>query len=624
MQLLLALFLWLQAPQDITFSILHTNDEHSALIPAPLATPKTALGGMARLATELAYWRNRKASENEPIFVLSGGDISTGTPFNWLVFKGEAPELELMVHLRYDVITLGNHEFDYGPDVLVSYLKKAGYPEKAATTPLVSANMIIPDGHPLGDMGITPSHVAELPSGHKIGFIGLMGMSAADVAPFKDPISFAPLAETARKEIERLKAEGVSIFIAVTHSGVEEDIQLANDVPDLHLIVGGHSHTLIPEPMRVKNTLIVQAGSLLQYLGILEIAYNPEKGTIRLLNEERGNPYVKALSDGVESDAEMSEKVRPFELALDAALAEWTSGNVTDHRAILSETAFAIPSTPILQETPMGNVVTDAIRLGVQNAMNERVDVAFLANGVIRGDFPAGPIPFYDLVSYTGLGSGSDASPGYPLVSMYFTGTEVRRILEITILLSQLRGDTYYLQTSGLRYEFDMDRAIWLRIPIVGTPIPASKAVSKAWFYTGEGVQGNFPEQFESLEWDDDRLYHVVSDYYNASFLPFVGTIVPNLKLEFKDKNGEPAQLDNRIVYRDGKPYKVWQAVAEYAMANPVIPASYQAEFQRQIPVKKLHMLFWPSLLTGVLVAGLIILFLKRRASHLAHRTSHN
>ncbi len=618
MHFLFALFLWFQSPQDVTFTILHTNDEHSALIPAPIATPETALGGMARLATELSYWRDKKAKENEPVFVLSGGDFSTGTPFNWLVFNGEAPELELMLELKYDVITLGNHEFDYGPDRLVSYMAKAGYPAKAASTPMLSANILIPAGHPLADMGITPTHVAELPSGHKIGFIGLMGMDAADVAPYKDPISFAPLAETTRREIDRLKAEGVTIFIAVTHSGVEEDIQLAKDVPELHLIVGGHSHTLIPEPMRVNKTLIVQAGSLLQYVGILEIAYDPEKGTIRLLNEERGNPYVKALSDGVESDSTMLEKVRGYENMLDGAIANWTSGQVTDHRAILSETGFPIPSTPILQETPMGNVVTDAIRLGVQNAMSERVDFAFLANGVIRGDFPAGPIPFYDVVSYTGLGSGPDDSPGYPLVSVYFTGTEVRRIIEITILLSQLRGDTYYLQTSGLRYEFDVDRAIWLRIPFVGTPIPASKAVSNAWRYTGEGRQGNFPEQFESLEWEDERLYHVVTDYYNASFLPFVGTIVPNLQLEFKDKNGEPVQLDNRIVYRDGKPYKVWQAVAEYAMANPIIPASYQAEFQRQIPVNKLHMLFWPGLLTGALVAGLIILFLKRRTSRLA------
>jgi len=613
MQLIFALFLWFQSPQDVTFTILHTNDEHSALIPAPIATPETALGGMARLATELGYWRERKASENEPIFVLSGGDFSTGTPFNWLVFKGEAPELQLMLDLKYDVITLGNHEFDYGPDVLVSYLAKAGYPAKAATTPLVSANILIPEGHPLADMGITPSHVAVLPSGHKIGFIGLMGMSAADVAPYKDPISFAPLAETTRREIDRLKAEGVSIFIAVTHSGVEEDIQLAKDVPELHLIVGGHSHTLIPEPLREGNTLIVQAGSLLQYLGILEIAYDPAKGSIRLLNEERGNPYVKALSDGVESDSAMVEKVRGYEVALDGAIAEWTSGRITDHRAALSETGFALPSTPILQETPMGNFVTDAIRIGVQNAMSERVDFAFLANGVIRGDFPAGPIPFYDVASYTGLGSGPDASPGYPLVSMYFTGTEVRRILEITILLSQFRGDTYYLQASGLRVEFDVDRAIWLRIPFKGTPIPSSKAVSKAWRYTGEGRQGNFPEQFESLEWEDDRLYHVVSDYYNASFLPFVGTIVPNLQLEFKDKNGDPVHLDDRIVYRDGKPYKVWQAVAEYAMANPIIPASYQEEFQRQIPVNKLHMLFWPFVLFAVLAVGLVTWFVRRR-----------
>ncbi|MEN9838628.1 MAG: hypothetical protein RL177_107, partial [Bacteroidota bacterium] len=226
MQLLFALFLWIQPPQEVTFTILHTNDEHSALIPAPLSNPETALGGMARLATELRFWRDMKATQNEPLFVVSAGDFSTGTPFNWLVFDNTSPELDLMLKLRYDLVVLGNHEFDYGPEKLAEYLARVGYPAKAADTPLLSANIRIPDGHPLGDMGITAHHIVELPSGVKVGFFGLMGKDAADVAPYKTPVEFDPIAEAAREQIRQLKAKGAQVFIAVTHSGVAEDIEL--------------------------------------------------------------------------------------------------------------------------------------------------------------------------------------------------------------------------------------------------------------------------------------------------------------------------------------------------------------------------------------------------------------
>jgi len=445
-------------------------------------------------------------------------------------------------------------------------------------------------------MGITAHHIEELPSGVKVGFFGLMGKDAADVAPYKAPVEFDPIAEVAREQIRQLKEQGVEIFIAVTHSGVAEDKELAAAVPELHLIVGGHSHTLIPEPLQIGKTWVVQAGALLQYLGILELGFDRATGTLRMLNAERGTPYVRPLSSEVPDDAAMAADVAAYQAALDAKIADWTAGRVADVRTILSTTDFALPASPELQETPMGNYVTDAIRAGVAEATGKPVDVAFMANGVIRGSFPAGPIPFYDLASYVGLGSGPDDSPGYPLVSAYFTGTELRRILEITILLSQFRGDTYYLQVSGLKYEFDADRAIWFRIPFKGTPIPSAMAVSKAWRVTADGV--------EELTWEDDRLYHVVTDYYNASFLPFVGEVVPSLQLVIKDENGNPVSLDDRIITRDGKPYKVWQAVADYAMKNPVMPASYQAEFQRQIPVDKLHMMVWVWLGLGALVVG--------------------
>ena len=605
MSLFFALLLAIQPPADIRFTILHTNDEHSAFVPVPALASETSRGGMARLATAIRRYRERNEASGEPLILVSSGDFSTGTPFNWLTFGGMSPELQFMLDLKYDLVVLGNHEFDYGPGPLADYLSRLGYPARAADLPVLSANILIPDDHPLAGTGITGTHVVTVAEGVRVGFIGLMGMEAADVAPFKDPVTFADAIETARAEAARLKADGVAVVVAVTHSGVLEDRQLAAAVPDIALIVGGHSHTLIEEPIRVGETLIVQAGSSLSHLGVLDVALDVATGRIRLLNGERTEPYVVPLDPSVASDPIVKARVDAYTAELDRLLADWSGGRVTSAMQVLTYAGFDLPNTPELQETPMGNFVTDAMRFGVAEATGAPVDVAFLANGVIRGAVAAGPVPFYYIASHTGLGSGPDFTPGYPLVSVYLTGTELRRVLEITLLLSHLRGDMYYLQVSGLRYEYDIDRMIWGRIPFSGTPVPATKAVLNAWRMTPEG---EIP-----LNWDDARLYHVVTDYYNASFLPFVGTILPQLKLEFKDESGNPVDIDDRIVRRDGRPYKVWQAVAEQAMRAPSVPSAYAKTFQRQIPVDGPSLWRLPLTVAGLL-AGMLLAWIAFRA----------
>ena len=117
------------------------------------------------------------------------------------------------------------------------------------------------------------------------------------------------------------------------------------------------------------------------------------------------------------------------------------------------------------------------------------VDVAFQASGVIRGGNlePArtldnqGTISFYDAAKTIGLGSGVDGRPGYPMVTAWLTGTELRRTAEVSILLSQLMGDTYFLQTSGMRWSYAPQRSLWLTIPFAGTPVPSGRAIQQAW-----------------------------------------------------------------------------------------------------------------------------------------------
>jgi len=222
-------------------------------------------------------------------------------------------------------------------------------------------------------------------------------------------------------------------------------------------------------------------------------------------------------------------------------------------------------------------------------------------------DWSEGVVTFYDMMMAVGLGSGADGNPGFSLVSFYLTADEVRRAMEISHLLSELRGNTYYLQFSGIRMEHDPERAVLMNIPFSGTPVPTTRAVLEANLYTGSGIQ-NGDDEWIPIEKGSDDLLHVVTDYYIASFLPLVGEFLPYLLVEFKDEWGEAIDLDEAVISRNGSELKVWQAVLEYTAGLqaddsglPVIPAYYSSTGDRLVVVNTLSLWFWPA-------AGLLLL----------------
>ena len=209
---------------------------------------------------------------------------------------------------------------------------------------------------------------------------------------------------------------------------------------------------------------------------------------------------------------------------------------------------FPLPIEPPFQETPFGNFIADAMRLVTAERLGVRVDVAVQANGNIRaGVIPGsleharGKISFYDLADSVGLGIGPDGYAGYPVASFYLTGEELRRALEVAVLLPELFGDIFFLQFSGLRYEYDPDNAVLFTIPGLNQPVPTALlpgklgAVTRAEIYTGEGRQTDNDADYHPLRRGDSRLYHVVTDVYILSFLPLVGEMLPALNLELKD-----------------------------------------------------------------------------------------
>lgn len=620
----------LQSDGKVNLTILHTNDEHSHLLPHPVSSylpdlENPSTGGIARLARLVNQIRTEKSEDGEPVLLFSGGDIIGGTVFAWLNLKGLSPELNLMQLIGYDGIVIGNHEFDYGPDQLERYLRSAGYPHANEYTPILGTNIHPPDDHPLSESGIKRTSLKELGNGLKVGIFGLIGEDAVDKTVSPEPVEFSNPVESARDAVRELQEAGADLIISVNHSGVYEDRNLAREVPGIDVIVGGHSHTPLHEPVTEGKTVIVQAGSYLEYLGMLELSLDPETGGVDIRNKESGNPYLLPIDHTVSPDPDIAGMVDFYEETLNEWVEELSGGLVSDIRQPIARSSFSLTAGPPRQESNLGNYLTDAMRLISEEVTGKRVDLAVQANGAIRSDvvpgqadWSEGEISFYDMMMAVGLGSGADGNPGFPLVSFYLTENEVRRAMEISHLLSELRGNTYYLQFSGIRKEHDPGRAVLMTIPFSGTPVPTTRTVLQANLYTGNGIQ-NGQDEWRPIEKGSAELLHVVTDYYIASFLPLVGELLPALLVEFKDEHGEAIDLDDAVISRNGSELKVWQAVLEYTAGLqaddsglPVIPDYYGSTGDRLVVVNTLPLWFWPA--AGLLLlAGLVMYVVIRR-----------
>jgi len=616
------------AQDRVPFTILHTNDEHSHLIPHPAVDhhpemESPALGGFARIGGMVQQIRDQKSEAGEPVLLFSGGDIMGGPAFGWLALADEAPELSLMQKIGYDAVVLGNHEFDFGTEVLADYLQNAGYPDAHGQTTVLGTNHIIPENHPLNDANIQQTRLITLDTGLTVGVFGLIGEDAISKTASPEPVTFEHYLDAAKTAVDQLRNQGADIIISVNHSGEIEDQILAREVDGIDVIVGGHFHTPLYEPIVENETVLVQAGSYTEYLGQLELNWLPGEERVEIRNLESETPFLIKLGHTTPTDPNIEQEVERYTEILNKLIEEMTGGAITDIYQTIVRSDFPLERAH-KQESAIGNFITDAMRIVTSEVTGRRVDVAVQANGAIRGSIKPGSMPwsegeisFYDLMVTTGLGSGPDGNPGYPVVAFYLTGEEVLRAMEVSVLLSEMLMDNYFLQFSGAGMEYDPNRALWLTVPIIDQPIPSSRSVLSAQLFEGDGIQNT--EQVRALEEDDETLYHVVTDYYIAGFLPMVGELLPSLGIEFKNSAGNPIELDDAIVTRNGSELKVWQTVAEYALsfseAGEVgsIPDVYEQSDNRLIQVDARSLWFWPIVGLVLLVVSLTTLLYRKR-----------
>jgi 2',3'-cyclic-nucleotide 2'-phosphodiesterase (5'-nucleotidase family) len=213
--------------EELYFCILYTNDMHSELIPHSPAVDylpgeeNPAIGGFARLATAVDEIRHNKSKDDEQVLLLDAGDFLGGAPFAWLALNGSAPELTIMQEMGYDAVTIGNHEYDYGPDVLVQYLLQAGYPEAHQETLVLASNTETSSDHALAVCNLyRNSGIFELENGLKVGVFGILGKDAILVTGDSGDVRFLDQHQTARRMVDELEEQGADVVVAISHSGV--------------------------------------------------------------------------------------------------------------------------------------------------------------------------------------------------------------------------------------------------------------------------------------------------------------------------------------------------------------------------------------------------------------------
>jgi 5'-nucleotidase len=258
-----------KSPENVKIVILHTNDVHSHLEPFPMNDPKFAgLGGVERRAAMIKKIR----SEEQHVIVLDAGDIFQGTPY-FNMYGGEA-EIKLMSAMGYDASAIGNHDFDGGLDNLAKQLQHA-------TFPLLCANYDF-TGTPME--GKTQPYKIFIMDGVKVGVFGL-GIEMAgliDSRLYGKKVYQDPLIKSAEMVNELRDKQKCDAVICLSHLGYKyendkiSDFVLAKKSRGIDIIIGGHTHTLLENPVNVRNrenenVVIAQVGWAGIRLGKIEI-----------------------------------------------------------------------------------------------------------------------------------------------------------------------------------------------------------------------------------------------------------------------------------------------------------------------------------------------------------------
>lgn len=609
-------------------SIVFTHDMHSHMDTGEITeNGKVAeRGGFAKIMTV----KDQIEEEYPGTFLFDAGDFSMGTAYQTL-FAEEAPEIVTMGKMGYDGTTLGNHEFDYGAGKLADMLNTAV--EKAddrSELPVITGLNIDWDktlkdektkkeGKKLYDAfqnyGVADYSIVEK-NGVRIAFFGIIGDEAISNAP-EAGVYFTDYITRAQNIVDEIEKNGeADMIVCLSHGGTgdspeeyddSDDVRLAKEVSGIDLIVSGHSHSEYDEPKKVGDSILVSSGE-----------YTRNAGHVVLEKKENGEFDVKEyslvpLDSSVENDSEIQSIVDGYQSDIDRA---YFNDYGYSYNQVLAENNIAF--TPIKKfateqkEDTLGNLITDSYIYAVNQAEKGKntdpVDVAIIPAGTVRASLNKGDVTVSDIFEISSLGDGPDGKPGYPVVSIYLTGKELKNAAEVDASVSPMM-QVARLYMSGLGYTINDKRLILNRA-------------------TDIALINRQGEEIEEL--DNDKLYRVVGGIYSCQMLSLVEEqSFGLLSVQPKDKDGNVITDFNKHIVRnsDGSELKEWYALASYIDSfDGEIPQYYASEHNRKVmdsslnPVKLFkspnHIAVMAAalfMIPVVIIAGIVVAFIRNR-----------
>ena len=561
-------------------TILFTHDLHSHFLPQPAAEGGES-GGYARLKTVI----DGERAMNPDALLVDGGDFSIGSLIQTL-YTTQAAELRTMGAMGYDAVTIGNHEFDHKGIGFGEMLNSAKTAQQAAVelllvdaqpletpdayrerfgpvTPvlpaLVEANYAPADDNPDRDFirsamenyGVTDCMTLER-GGVTYGLFGLMGVDSDECAPTSG-FARTDAAKAAKRCVETLKGEGAEIIVCLSHSGTgdslasSEDEELAKAVDGIDVIVSGHTHSTLAEPLVVNDTYIVSSGPYCQNLGSLTFSWD-DGGEKRLLDYR-----LIPIDETVAEDPEIAGLVEQWkDMVGETYLARY--GLTYDEVLTHTDYDLATPASAVQENNGLGTLVSDAF-LWADRTLNAAYadsphTISVTADGVLRANLPAGDLTVAMAFDVLSMGVGEDGTSGFPLVAVYLTGKELKAAMEVDASVTPIMPAAQ-LYMSGAKYAFNTKRMFFNRV--------YDAALTDVTF--DESGTGN------AYEIDDNALYRVVTGMYSAQML---GTVKSKsmglLSLEPKQANGTPVtDFADCILYdANGNELKEWYALAAY------------------------------------------------------------
>ena len=493
------------AMADYDLTILHTNDFHARFEPiskydGPCSSGDNeegkCFGGSGRLVSAINEARGRT---NNAILV-DAGDQFQGTLF-YTYYKGKLAA-EMMNMLGYDGMTVGNHEFDDGPEVLKGFMDAVNFP-------VLMSNADV-SGEPLLAGRLAKSTVIER-GGEKLGLIGLTPQDTDELASPGPNVIFTNPVSAVQGEVDKLTAAGVNKIIVLSHSGYGVDQQVAAGTTGVDVIVGGHSNTLLsntneqaegPYPTMVGSTAIVQAYAYGKFRGKLDVTFD-DAGNV---TEAVGEPLVMdaAVAEDQDTVDRVSEAAVPLEGIRNKVVAQ-TNEAIGGDRAVCRA-----------KECTMGNLIADAM---LARVAGQGIEVAIQNGGGIRASIDAGDVTMGEVLTVLPFQN--------TLSTFQVTGETLVAALENGV--SQVEeGAGRFPQVAGMTFAFDGSQPAGSRVSDVmvgGTPIDMARVygvVSSNYLRGGGDGYKMFRDAANAYDFGPD-LAEVTAEYLakHAPYKPY-------------------------------------------------------------------------------------------------------